>query len=79
MKSNQQGNTTIVLAAILVALIGAAWLMLGRQSIVAPGPTPTPMIQNTTELDKTSKDLDSVNLNSLDNDLNQVGKDAAAI
>lgn len=79
MNSTKSGNSTIVLALILVGLLALAAFMLNEKQselVVAP---PTPMIESTADLDKINKDLDSVDVNEVDTELKEVSKDAAAI
>lgn len=78
-KYEQKGNTTLILLAALVALLAVAGYMVTSNTLVTPKPSPTPGIMSSSDLEKAGKDLDSVNIDSLDNDLNAVTKDAAAI
>lgn len=73
----QTGNTTIVLAVILVALLAVAGLMLTKTA--PPATTSVPAIQGANDLEKTTKELDAVNPDSMDTELNEVSKDATAI
>lgn len=79
MKSKQQtqGNT-FVLVIILVALLGIAALMFSSKT---PPVTvqETPGIMNTSDLDAAGKELDSVNVDSVDTGLNDIQKESSQI
>lgn len=79
---SQKGNTTIVLSIVLIALTAVAWLMLSTRANIGPVAPPSvlsPPIETRSDLDKASRDLDGVNVDSLDHNLNQVLQDAQAI
>lgn len=79
MKSQQksQGNT-LVLIIILLALLGVAAMMFSSKTPPATVQE-TPGIQNTSDLDAASKDLDGVNVDSVDSGLNEIQKDSSQI
>lgn len=63
----------IALIIIGVVVIGAA-ILLSQKTIYAPSPRPSPEIIN---LNTEMNNLDSQDLNSMDNDLNQVNADSS--
>jgi hypothetical protein len=76
MKTQQSGNT-FVLIIILVALLGVGAMMFSKQTPVTVQETPG--IMNTSDLDAASKELDSVNVDSVDTGLNEIQKDSSQI
>ncbi len=77
MKLDQKGNT-FILVVVFVALLAVAGLMLSNRVSEQPQ-LATPVLQNTEDLNKTAKDLDGVNVDSMDSELNELSRDAAAI
>ncbi len=74
----QQGNVGLVLIIIVVlAFLSFWWLMKNgykfpQQTANVPG------IQNTSDLDTASKDLDGTNLNDMDSGISQLNSDSSS-
>lgn len=83
MKNNQKGFIPLLVALVVVILAVAGYLMfvqkenlfknLDQQTSQNIG-----QINNNSDLDAVSKDLDSTDMSQLDSQLNQVSSDAAS-
>lgn len=75
----QKGNAGIIILAVVVLVILAVWWLI-QSGYKFPGqvvPTPTPTgIQNVSELDSASAQLDATNLNQMDPGINQISADS---
>ncbi len=76
MKQHTKGNA-VILALILVVILAGIGLLLSRGLMTKPAQVPA--ITSKEELNQTSKDLDTVNVNDLDTGLNEVSKEANAL
>ncbi len=76
MKQHTKGNA-VILALILVVILAGIGLLLSRGLMTKPAQVPS--ITSKEELNQTSKDLDTVNVNDLDTGLNEVSKEANAL
>ena len=85
INKNQKGvsNTLVVLLFIMVAVVVVLYLIQRQQPAYLPNPSlqvkQTPGIQNDADLMKSSTDLDSVNVDSLDSEMSQLDKDASGM
>lgn len=77
----QTGNTLIILVIIvLVALLGFWFFMKGSYKGLqqTPQKTEAPAVENKSDLDSASKDLDGTNLNQMDLELNLISSDSSS-
>jgi hypothetical protein len=78
MMKNQKGNTLLVLVVIVALVVFAFWWLM-KSGYKFPGQTAmAPGIQNTSDLDSASKDLDGTNVNEMDPDMNQLSSDSSS-
>jgi len=74
----------ILVIVIVLVLVLAAFLYIMKYGQKLPGQitqnnvTPAPAIQNTSDLDSATKQLDNTNLNQMDTGINQAGADSSS-
>ncbi len=73
----QEGRGILALILIIVVVVAAFW-WLNKSTLKAPAETVENLIQNKTDLDTASKDLDNTDLTQMDSGLNQLGTDSSS-
>ncbi len=77
-KQNKNGNSILLIAILALIVLVAVGLLLSSQNQTIPQQTASvPAIQNTSDLDRASKDLDNANLNQIDTTQSQINADSS--
>lgn len=78
----QTGNVLVALILVVIVVLLAFWYFMKSgytlPSQTAQNTVTTPVVQNKSDLDSASKQLDGTDLNQMDSGINQLGSDSAS-
>ena len=76
---NERGNTVLVLIMIILLIVLAFWYFM-KNGYKVPNPIGkgTPTVQNASDLDTASAQLDNTDLNQMDPEMTQLSSDSSS-